>query len=162
LYQAMDLNMPKKVEEMTEDEGYHALSLESVPEYAGDYLILSQDGESEDLEESDVLKNIPAVKNNQVLQVDMDRFYFNDATTLNEILLSLFSKNSTESATIIHDIRLPREIGAVFVGAALAVSGAIMQALTRNPLAEPGLLGLSAGASAMLAISFALFPSLSY
>src|SRR5699024_12704793 len=43
LYQAMDLNMPKKVEEMTEDEGYHALSLESVPEYAGDYLILSQD-----------------------------------------------------------------------------------------------------------------------
>lgn len=83
-------------------------------------------------------------------------------TTMNDIWLSLFSKNSTESATIIHDIRLPREIGAVFVGAALAVSGAIMQALTRNPLAEPGLLGLSAGASAMLAISFALFPSLSY
>src|SRR5699024_9356440 len=83
-------------------------------------------------------------------------------TTMNDIWLALFSKNSTESATIIHDIRLPREIGAVFVGAALAVSGAIMQALTRNPLAEPGLLGLSAGASAMLAISFALFPSLSY
>ena len=91
LYQAMDLNMPKKVEEMTEDEGYHALSLESVPEYAGDYLILSQDGESEDLEESDVLKNIPAVKNNQVLQVDMDRFYFNDATTL-DYQLDIFEK----------------------------------------------------------------------
>jgi len=83
-------------------------------------------------------------------------------TTMNDVWLALFSKHSTESATIIHDIRLPREIGAVFVGAALAVSGAIMQALTRNPLAEPGLLGLSAGASAMLAISFALFPSLSY
>lgn len=83
-------------------------------------------------------------------------------TTMNDVWLALFSKQSTESATIIHDIRLPREIGAVFVGAALAVSGAIMQALTRNPLAEPGLLGLSAGASAMLAISFALFPSLSY
>src|SRR5699024_12570967 len=83
-------------------------------------------------------------------------------TRMNDIWLALFSKNSTESATIIPDIRLPREIGAVFVGAALAVSGAIMQALTRNPLAEPGLLGLSAGASAMLAISFALFPSLPY
>src|SRR5699024_11248082 len=51
-------------------------------------------------------------------------------TTMNDIWLALFSKHSTESATIIHDIRLPREIGAVFVGAALAVSGAIMQALT--------------------------------
>src|SRR5699024_6350849 len=83
-------------------------------------------------------------------------------TTMNDICLALFSKNSSKSATIIQDKRLPREIGEVFVGAALAVSGAIMQALTRNPLAEPGLLGLSAGASAMLAMSFALFPSLSY
>ena len=87
----MNLNMPKKVEEMTEDEGYYALSLESVPEYAGDYLILSQDEESEDIEESDVLKNIPAVKNDQVLQVDMDRFYFNDATTL-DYQLDVFEK----------------------------------------------------------------------
>src|SRR5690625_898861 len=83
-------------------------------------------------------------------------------TTMNDIWLALFSKNSTESATIIHDIRLPRAIGAVFVGTALAVSGAIMHALPRNPLAAPGLFGLSAGASAMLAISFALFPSLPY
>src|SRR5699024_7109283 len=60
------------------------------------------------------------------------------------------------------DIRLPREIGAVFVGAALAVAGAIMQGITRNPLAEPGLLGLTAGASAMLAITMAFFPAISY
>src|SRR5699024_12658737 len=79
-----------------------------------------------------------------------------------DILISLFSNDSTESAMINHDIRIPREIVAVFVGSALSVSGDIIQALTRNPLAEPGLLGLSAGASAMLAISFALFPSLSY
>lgn len=82
--------------------------------------------------------------------------------TVKDVWVALFSDKQTEAATIIRDIRLPREIGAVCVGAALAVSGAIMQALTRNPLAEPGLLGLSAGASAMLAISFALFPSLSY
>src|SRR5699024_7004217 len=42
------------------------------------------------------------------------------------------------------------------------VSGAIMQAITKNPLAEPGLLGLSAGASAMLAITYAFAPGLSY
>src|SRR5699024_4804808 len=75
---------------------------------------------------------------------------------------ALFSKQSTEEATIIHDIRLPSEVGAVFVGASLAVSCAIIQALTRNPLHEQGLLGFTARASAMLAILFALFPSLSY
>ena len=82
LYQAMGLKMPDKVEEMTEQDGYYALSLEAVPDYAGDYLILSQDKKEDNLNKSDVFKNIPAVKNNQVLQVDMDRFYFNDATTL--------------------------------------------------------------------------------
>src|SRR5690625_7870324 len=64
-------------------------------------------------------------------------------TTMNDIWIALFSKNSTESATIIHDIRLQREIGAVFVGAELAVSSAIMQVLLRNPYAVPWLLGLT-------------------
>ena len=47
---------------------------------------------------------------------------------------------------ILWDIRLPRAILAAAVGAALAVSGAIMQGLFRNPLADPGLVGVSAGA----------------
>jgi len=47
---------------------------------------------------------------------------------------------------IIVGIRLPREIGVILVGAALAVSGAIMQGITKNPLAEPGILGINAGA----------------
>ena len=47
---------------------------------------------------------------------------------------------------IIHDIRLPRTVLGVLVGAALAVSGAVMQGLFRNPLADPGLVGVSAGA----------------
>ncbi len=81
-------------------------------------------------------------------------------TTIKDIWLALFSNTKTEAATIIHDIRLPREIAAVFVGAALAVSGAIMQGMTRNPLADPGLFGLTAGANAALAIVIALFPSL--
>jgi iron complex transport system permease protein len=48
---------------------------------------------------------------------------------------------------IIWDIRLPRVITAALVGAALALSGAVMQTLTRNPLADPYLLGLSSGAA---------------
>ena len=48
---------------------------------------------------------------------------------------------------IIYDIRLPRVVMGVLVGAALAVSGAVMQGLFRNPLADPGLIGVSAGTS---------------
>jgi len=48
---------------------------------------------------------------------------------------------------VVHTFRLPRIIMAFLVGAALATSGAIMQGITRNPLAEPGILGVSAGAA---------------
>ncbi|MEO0829491.1 MAG: iron ABC transporter permease [Pseudomonadota bacterium] len=48
--------------------------------------------------------------------------------------------------TILWDIRAPRTLLGIAVGAALAVSGAVMQGLFRNPLADPGLLGVSAGA----------------
>ena len=61
---------------------------------------------------------------------------------------------SVRDRTIVWDIRLPRVLTGVLVGAALAVSGAIMQGLFRNPLADPGLVGGSAGAGfgAVLAI----------
>jgi iron complex transport system permease protein len=54
------------------------------------------------------------------------------------------------------DLRLPRSILALLVGASLGLSGAVLQGLTRNPLAEPGLLGVSTGAAlgAVLAIYF--------
>lgn len=51
------------------------------------------------------------------------------------------------------NIRLPRVLLAVLVGSALALSGAVMQGLFRNPLADPGLLGISSGAALMVAIS---------
>lgn len=51
------------------------------------------------------------------------------------------------------NIRLPRVLLAVLVGSALALSGAVMQGLFRNPLADPGLLGISSGASLVLALS---------
>lgn len=54
---------------------------------------------------------------------------------------------SDRDRVIVYDIRLPRVTLGVFVGAALAVSGAVLQGLFRNPLADPGLVGVSAGAS---------------
>ncbi|MEC0088953.1 FecCD family ABC transporter permease [Paenibacillus macquariensis] len=83
-------------------------------------------------------------------------------TTITDVWLALTSHAAGENISIIREIRLPREIAAIFVGAALAVSGAIMQGMTRNPLADPGLLGLSAGANAALAITMAFLPSVNY
>ncbi|PZD94920.1 ferrichrome ABC transporter permease [Paenibacillus sambharensis] len=63
---------------------------------------------------------------------------------------------------IIYELRLPRTIAAALVGASFAVSGAIMQGISRNPMADPGILGINAGATLMLAVSFAFFPAQSY
>ncbi len=58
------------------------------------------------------------------------------------------------AALVIGEIRLPRALAAMAVGAALAVSGAVLQALFRNPLADPGLLGVSTGAALGAALWF--------
>ncbi|MFD4929839.1 FecCD family ABC transporter permease [Peribacillus butanolivorans] len=79
--------------------------------------------------------------------------------TVKDVWQALTSNATGDKISIIREIRLPREVGAIFVGAALAVSGAIMQGMTRNPLADPGLLGLTAGANAALAITLAFIPS---
>jgi len=56
-----------------------------------------------------------------------------------------------QQAAVLHAIRLPRVLMGVLVGAALAVAGAALQGLFRNPLADPGLLGVSGGASLAVA-----------
>lgn len=63
---------------------------------------------------------------------------------------------------IIVDIRLPRSLGSAMVGACFAVAGAIMQGMSRNPLADSGLLGLNAGAGLVLALCFAFLPGISF
>ncbi|AZK47281.1 FecCD family ABC transporter permease [Paenibacillus lentus] len=63
---------------------------------------------------------------------------------------------------IIQEIRLPRILGGAMVGASFAVAGAIMQGMTRNPMADSGLLGLNAGAGFALALCFAFFPGMSF
>jgi len=82
--------------------------------------------------------------------------------SIKDVWLALSSSSVNEQISIIRDIRLPREIAAVFVGAALSVSGAIMQGMTRNPLADPGLLGLTSGANAALAVTIVFIPSVNY
>lgn len=63
---------------------------------------------------------------------------------------------------IIQELRLPRALAGALVGVGFAVSGAIMQGMTRNPLADPGLLGINAGAGFVLALCFAFFPGLPF
>ena len=81
-------------------------------------------------------------------------------STIFEALFRFDPKNN--SHLIVRDIRLPRVIASALVGAALAVAGAVMQGITRNPLADSGLMGLNAGAGFALAVCFAFFPALSY
>jgi iron complex transport system permease protein len=57
---------------------------------------------------------------------------------------------------VLIDIRLPRTLLAIFVGAALAIAGAMMQGLFRNPLADPGLIGVSSGAALAAVATIAL------
>ncbi|WP_075904804.1 FecCD family ABC transporter permease [Actinomadura sp. CNU-125] len=61
----------------------------------------------------------------------------------------------TDEHVIVRDIRVPRTVIAVFVGAALGTSGALIQTLTRNPLAEPGILGVNAGAGFAITVGAA-------
>ncbi|MFJ2545910.1 FecCD family ABC transporter permease [Pseudomonas sp. NPDC087612] len=58
---------------------------------------------------------------------------------------------------VIRELRAPRTLVAILAGLALGVAGALMQALTRNPLAEPGLLGINAGAALAVIIAVTLF-----
>jgi iron complex transport system permease protein len=83
-------------------------------------------------------------------------------TTVRDVWNALTFSAVGDKINILQEIRFPREVAAIVVGASLAVSGAIMQGMTRNPLADPGLLGLTAGANAALAIALAFIPSISY
>ncbi|WP_127792603.1 iron chelate uptake ABC transporter family permease subunit [Agromyces sp. LHK192] len=62
-----------------------------------------------------------------------------------------------EAGTIVRDLRVPRTLLGLLVGAALGVAGAVMQAFTRNPLADPGLLGVNAGAALAVVLGAAAF-----
>lgn len=70
---------------------------------------------------------------------------------------SLTGQLSGADSTIVLNARLPRTLAGLLVGAALGGAGALIQALTRNPLADPGILGINAGASFAMALGITLF-----
>ncbi len=79
-------------------------------------------------------------------------------TSLNALLFPSANTNQPVDL-VIHTIRLPRTLLCVLVGAILALCGTVMQGLFRNPLAEPGIIGVSSGASLGAACAIVLFGS---
>lgn len=93
LYQGMGLKMPEKVKEVALESGYYTLSAEVLPEYAGDYVILSKYSDADtSFQETETYKNIPAVKNNQVYEMEGNGASFSDPITL-EHQLAFFKES---------------------------------------------------------------------
>ncbi|WP_030679129.1 FecCD family ABC transporter permease [Streptomyces cellulosae] len=78
------------------------------------------------------------------------------ALSVGEVWHGLFEDSGTYADVVVAD-RLSRTVLGVLVGAALGLAGAVLQALTRNPLADPGLLGINAGASAAVVTAISFF-----
>jgi len=74
-----------------------------------------------------------------------------------DVLRALAAPDGSEASTIVRSLRVPRTVVGIEVGAALALGGVVMQALTRNPLADPRILGVSAGASLGVVTAIAAF-----
>ncbi len=73
-----------------------------------------------------------------------------------DVLQILFGTGTGQDAMVIRNLRVPRTLIGIVAGAALGVAGALIQAVTRNPLADPGILGVNAGAAFALAIGTGL------
>jgi iron complex transport system permease protein len=72
---------------------------------------------------------------------------------LHTVWNALFSYDGSDNQLIVRELRVPRTVLGALVGSAMALAGALMQALTRNPLADPGLLGVNAGAALAIVVS---------
>lgn len=73
------------------------------------------------------------------------------------VLSALFSPDGSIASVTVMEVRIPRTGLALLIGAALGVAGGLMQAMTNNPLADPGLLGINAGASCAVAVGIGVF-----
>lgn len=69
----------------------------------------------------------------------------------------LWHNTGSQDSLIIHAYRIPRTLLGIVVGGALGLAGALMQALTRNPLADPGILGVTMGASSGVVVGLVFF-----
>ncbi|MCR6111471.1 iron ABC transporter permease [Bacillus sp. A301a_S52] len=80
----------------------------------------------------------------------------------NDIWLAINGAGDPINQTIIMDIRLPRILIGFLVGACLAVAGALLQGVMRNPLADPGIIGVTAGGGFVATITMLALPQFSY
>ncbi|RUS48086.1 iron ABC transporter permease [Cohnella sp. AR92] len=76
-----------------------------------------------------------------------------------DVVKSLFGYGTARQNLILFDFRLPRIVISVLVGAGLALSGCLLQGITRNPLSDPGILGINSGAGLMVVLFVAFFPN---
>ncbi|MDP9403429.1 MAG: iron chelate uptake ABC transporter family permease subunit [Actinomycetota bacterium] len=76
---------------------------------------------------------------------------------IGEVLAALFDFDGSNDHLIIRSLRVPRTLVGVGVGVALGLAGAVMQGVTRNPLADPGILGVNAGASLAVVVAIYVF-----
>lgn len=76
-----------------------------------------------------------------------------------DVVRTLFGYGTDKQHLILYEFRLPRIVIAVLIGAGLAVSGCIMQGISRNALADPGILGINAGAGLMVMLFISFFPT---
>ncbi|MEV5830628.1 iron chelate uptake ABC transporter family permease subunit [Spirillospora sp. NPDC052242] len=80
-----------------------------------------------------------------------------ESVPFGRVLPSVLSPDGTQHSLIVHELRLPRTVLGILVGISLGLAGAVMQALTRNPLAEPGLLGVNGGAALAVVVVIGFF-----
>lgn len=81
--------------------------------------------------------------------------------SVGEVIRAIFTQADTTNSTVIMNIRLPRILLAILVGINLSLSGVILQSVMKNPLADPGIIGVSAGAGLFGMIILILFPHMS-
>ena len=81
-------------------------------------------------------------------------------TSFSDLINTYTSYENITEHIILKSSRMPRALTALFVGASLSVSGVLMQTLTKNPMASPGLLGVNSGAAFFMVIGYSIFPSL--
>ncbi|MBL4953198.1 iron ABC transporter permease [Neobacillus sp. OS1-32] len=74
------------------------------------------------------------------------------------LIPTLFGHGTFQEEFVLFSIRLPRMVVTLLAGMALALSGAILQGITRNDLADPGIIGINAGAGVAIAVFFLFFP----
>ena len=92
-----------------------------------------------------------------VVSVALSLMYGANPLPLDSVWRGLWAHDDTEASIIVWTLRIPRTLVGIIVGAAFGVAGALIQALTRNPLADPGILGVNAGAGFAVTLGVGIF-----